>query len=169
MQGLSLEEVEGLYMRYGASVLYRCRQFLRDEDASWDAMHQTFVKAIRYRSTFRRDAGPQTWLFSIAHRICADELQRKGRAPIEVENEVLEVAVDERPQSMEERLVQTRTVARLLGYFSARIQQIVVLRYFDELEVREIASQTGLSERTVARRLQQFIERARRLLAEGTP
>ena len=40
------------------------------------------------------------------------------------------------------------------------------MRYFDELEVREISKQTGLSERTVARRLSQFLERSRRILQE---
>ena len=168
VHGLSLEDVEGLYVRYGASVLYRCRQILREEDASWDAMHQTFVRAIRYRGSFRREAEPRTWLFSIAHRTCTDILKkRRHPARLDVDGnelEALEAAIEQRPCSMEDRLVQTRTVARLLSMFSESIQQIVVMRYFDELEVQEIAARTRLSERTVARRLQQFIERSRRLM-----
>lgn len=166
MEGLSLKDLEGLYARYGASVLHRCRQLLRDEEASWDAMHQTFVRAIRYRTSFRDEANPRTWLFSIAHRVCADELKRQGKAPLELSADALEVLLEQPPHSLEERMVQERTVARLLGFFSTSIQQIVMLRYFDELEVQEIAVRTRLSERTVARRLQQFITRSRRLLRE---
>ncbi|MEL7370230.1 MAG: sigma-70 family RNA polymerase sigma factor [Myxococcota bacterium] len=168
MRGLSLEEVERLYVKYGESVLYRCRQLLRNEDAGWDAMHQTFVRAIRYRASFRRDAQPQSWLFSIATRVCVDEINRQGRQPLDLESgvEITDALLTDPPRTMEDRLMQTRTVARLLSAFSEKVQQIVVLRYFDELEVKEIALQMGVSERTVARRLQQFIDRARRMLSE---
>ena len=39
--------IEAFYGRYGASVLARCRQLVHDEATAWDAMHQTFVRAIR--------------------------------------------------------------------------------------------------------------------------
>ncbi len=42
-----------------------------------------------------------------------------------------------------------------------------VLRFFDELEVTEIARVTGLSERTVARRLRDAVGSARGML-EGS-
>ena len=69
--------------------------------------------------------------------------------------------------TLEAQLEHKRTVAALLTHFSQKIQEIVVLRYFDELEVKEISKRTGLSERTVARRLSKFHERSRRLLMES--
>ena len=56
---------------------------------------------------------------------------------------------------------------RLAAEQDYKVQEIVVFRYFDELEVKEISEQTGLSERTVARRLSQFLQRSRRLLADA--
>ena len=51
---LGLREIEALYRRHGPAVLYRCKGLLAgDEDGAWDAMHQTFVRAIRYRSSYR--------------------------------------------------------------------------------------------------------------------
>lgn len=168
MAELKVEDIEVFYNRYGASVLYRCRQLLRDEQAAWDAMHQTFVKAIKYRKSFKGDSAPRTWLYSIATRVCLDEIQRaKGRAEMRDLPEAPEVPdgeLTERP--LERRLQDQQTVARLLSFFSEKVQQIVVLRYFDELEVKEISKRTGLSERTVARRLSEFLERSRRLLAD---
>ena len=168
MSSLTIEDIEGLYNRYGSNVLYRCRQLLRDEQAAWDAMHQTFVKAIKYRGSFRGDAEPMTWLFSIATRVCLDELRAKNKGELpELESAPDPSDEDHLPRTMEDRLHQRQTVAKLLHYFSAKVQEIVVLRYFDELEVREISQQTGLSERTVARRLSQFLQRSRRLLADA--
>jgi RNA polymerase sigma-70 factor (ECF subfamily) len=168
VSSLTIEDIETLYNRYGPNVLYRCRQLLRDETAAWDAMHQTFVRAIKYRGSFRGDAEPMTWLFSIATRVCLDEIRSRGRNETQDLEGNVEPAHDEGPpRSMEDRLHQRQTVARLLHLFNAKIQEIVVLRYFDELEVKEISAQTGLSERTVARRLSTFLERSRRLLVDA--
>lgn len=165
---LSVQEIEVLYVKYGESVLCRCRQLLRDESTSWDAMHQTFIRAIKYRNSYKEQSHPRTWLYTIATRVCLDEIKAASARPLsELQNEA-PANVEAIPvESMEERLSQRQTVARLLGYFSAKIQQIVVLRYFDDLEVQEISAQTGLSERTVARRLSEFIQRSKRLLAEA--
>src|SRR5436189_195889 len=65
--------------QYGESELHRCRQVLRDEAAAWDAMHETFVRAIRYRTSFKSESHPRTWLYSIATRVCMDELRQRGR------------------------------------------------------------------------------------------
>jgi RNA polymerase sigma factor (sigma-70 family) len=166
VSSLTIEDIEGLYNKYGPNVLHRCRQLLREEQAAWDAMHQTFVKAIKYRGSFRGDAEPMTWLFSIATRVCLDEIKSRKRGELpEIDGTPEPSDEDHHPVSMESRLHQRQTVAKLLGYFNAKVQEIVVLRYFDELEVREISAQTGLSERTVARRLSQFLERSKRLLA----
>jgi RNA polymerase sigma-70 factor (ECF subfamily) len=164
--GLAVEDIEDLYNRYGPGVLYRCRQLLVDEAAAWDAMHQTFVRAIRYKNSFRGETDPRGWLFSIANRVCMDEIKARSRKkllPLEDEEDAAP-ASDELPSSLEDRLHQKRAVARLLALFSEKIQEVVLLRFFDELEVREISEKTGLSERTVARRLAEFLDRSRRLL-----
>jgi RNA polymerase sigma-70 factor, ECF subfamily len=161
LSGLSLEEIEAHYERYGSAVLHRCRQLLRNEAGAWDAMHQTFVRAIRYRETFRGDTSLLGWLYSIALRVCMDEIRIRRRDEVPPE---LVAAIESEGGSLAERLERQEIIALLLSSFSDEIQQIVVLRYFDELEVRQIAERTGLSERTVARRLNQFLVRSRRLL-----
>ncbi len=167
MSSLTIEDIERLYHRYGPNVLHRCRQLLREEQAAWDAMHQTFVKAIKYRRSFRGDAEPMTWLFSIATRVCLDDLRARSRGALPDVDTPEPSDEDQAARSMEDRLHQRQTVAKLLHCFSGKVQEIVVLRYFDELEVKEISEQTGLSERTVARRLSHFLQRSKRLLADA--
>lgn len=166
--GLSLEDLEACYRHSGEAVLHRCRQLLRNEEKAWDAMHATFVKAIRHRDTFRGERGALGWLLSIAFGVCMDEL-RAGRARDaegpDVSESCLEVE-DRGALSFRDRLSQRELVAWLLPRFDQETQQIAVLRFFDELEVAEIARQTSLSERTVARRLSRFVARSRLLLQE---
>lgn len=162
MNSPSLEDLSGIYTRYGASVLKRCRELLGDESAAWDAMHETFIRAIRYRDSFRGVGSLLGWLQGIALRVCLDEHRRRPR--LEGEPELALQSLEEPLASPEQRVHSQRAIAWLLPRFGRKIQELVVLRYFDELEVREIAQRTGLSERTVARRLSQFLTRSRRLL-----
>ena len=152
-----LAEIESFYDQYGENVLYRCRQLLRDEAAAWDAMHQTFVRAIKYRKSYRGDASPRSWLFTIATRVCLDQI-KKTPPTVSAEPE------DRVQESHEARVNEREVVRRLLNRFPRPTQEIVELRYFDDLEIKEIAHRTGTSERTVARRLQEFLQKARRYL-----
>ena len=170
MQGAetTLSDIEAYYGRYGASVLARCRQLVRDEATAWDAMHQTFIRAIKAKDTLREAERALPWLQTIALRVCLDELKRR-RGPMELTDDVdghlADPALLERHHDLRE---SQRAIAWLLPKFDDETRRVVVARFFDELEVADIARQTGLSERTVARRLADFLERARRLLTRRT-
>ncbi|MBN2362211.1 MAG: RNA polymerase sigma factor [Deltaproteobacteria bacterium] len=165
MDPVGLETIEDWYQRYGSSVLLRCRQLLGQEAQAWDAMHQTFVRAIRYRHKYQGTGTPLGWLHSIAWRVCLDELRRRKRQACpgaELPREPGAVSTGD-PESA---VVAQRTVAWLMPRFREQIQQMVYLRYFDELEIDEIAQQMGVSVRTVERRLGHFLEKSRRLLGQ---
>lgn len=54
---------------------------LRDRGAAEDAVQETFIKAHRALPDFRGDASFKTWLLSITHRTCLDQL-RKARPAV---------------------------------------------------------------------------------------
>jgi RNA polymerase sigma factor (sigma-70 family) len=165
---LELAEIEVLYRRHKAAVFYRCMRLLAgDEDAAMDAMHQTFVRAIKFRASCRKESDPIRWLFAIAFRVCMDLLKQRRRTIALADLEIpLDAEPDRSKLPIDVRLDQQRTVARLLPRFEPKVQEVVVMRFFDDLGVKEIAQRTGSSERTVARRLSDFLERARKLLEE---
>ena len=165
---LDLPDIAVLYQRYSHAVWQRCRLLLGNDDLAWDAMQNTFVRAIRYRASFRGDSQPLTWLFSIAFRVCQTERRRAVSTRSIDDQDRAALDVDPQSTSFEERLGQRRLVSRLLPRFKRRIQEVVVLRFFDDMEIRQISRVTGKSERTVLRRLSYFLERSRRLLGEAT-
>lgn len=161
---LTHEEIELLYRQFSSAILTRCRQILRDEELAWDAMHQTFVNAIRHRKSFRADAQPLTWLYSISFRVCLDTQKRRRRR-----QERLRFDTEPPPSddgNAEHWMLQACTVSKLLHFFDRRTQEVVVLRYFDELDLDEIAQVVGQSRRTVTRRLSKFRERAREIVEQ---
>lgn len=145
----------------------RCVVYLDDPTAAQDAVQEVFVRALRGAANFRGDADPRTWLCRIADHLCVDLLRRKQRNPvrselheIEAQQPAIEAAVgdDDRESLL--------TVRRLLAGLDPASRQLAVLYYVDELTQEELARELGLSRRTVGKRLQQLLRRARALLAE---
>lgn len=158
---MSAFDVTEAYRRYGEAVLRRARRILRDDAAANDALQETFLRAHRFQSSFRGDARPSTWLFTIADRVCFDIIgKRRDAEPLPEDDEAFRVL--EAPlASAEARLLRDELVARVLHRVDDETRAILVGRYVDELDTVEIARRLGSSERTVRRRLETFFGRTR--------
>jgi len=73
--------------------VWRLCAHLVDRDAASDLAQETYLRAIPALRRFRGDATARTWLFSIARRVCADELRRRYRRPEDPMNVQADVAV----------------------------------------------------------------------------
>ena len=61
-------------------------------------------------------------------------------------------------------LEREQVVHQLLSRVKPDVQQIVMLRYFDELELSQIATRMQVNEKTVRRKLSKFLDAARKQL-----
>lgn len=166
---MSAFDVTEGYRRYGEAVLRRARRILRDDAAARDALQETFLRAHRFQSSFRGDASPLTWLFTITDRVCFDALgKRKPTEPLPDEGsagalgalgslDMLEAPLP----SAEARVLRDELLARVLGHADDETKRILVGRYVDELDTKQIAERIGASERTVRRRLEEFFGKTR--------
>lgn len=148
-------DIDLWYQRYGESVHRRCLRLCRHEQQALDLVQEVFLRAHRYRETFRGEASPLTWLFTLADRCFFDTLGEPVRVLDDVANEALE--------DFEDAFVTQDLIVRLLARSDDEVRAIVVHRYFDELELDAIAERLGLNERTVRRKLLRFLAGARKL------
>jgi RNA polymerase sigma-70 factor, ECF subfamily len=156
---MALAPTAELFERYGAAVYRRCRAVLGDEASASDAVQEVFLKVHVRRAGFRGDCSPFTWLYSIATTHCLQQL-RNAR----LRGQKLEALGREQPlpgSPPDERL---RAMA-LLESFPLAVQEIAYLRHIDGLDLDEIAGVTGLSTKTVSRRLHEFAEGSREAAA----
>jgi RNA polymerase sigma-70 factor, ECF subfamily len=68
-----------LYSRYHARVNGWCRRFVGDPQRAEDLTQEVFLRAFRYRSSFRGEARTSTWLFTVTRNYCLTAI-RKARA-----------------------------------------------------------------------------------------
>jgi RNA polymerase sigma-70 factor (ECF subfamily) len=152
-------DIDLWYQRYGESVHRRCLRLCRNEQQALDLVQEVFLRAHRYRETFRGEASPLTWLFTLADRCFFDTLGE----PVRVRGEDLDQLASEELEDFEESFVSQDLIVRLLSRTDDEVRAIVVHRYFDEMDLDAIAQRLGLNERTVRRKLLRFLKGARKL------
>lgn len=156
-----MQEVEAWYQKYGESVYRRCLRLTHNPDKALDLMQDVFLRAHRYRDSFRGERSALSWLLTIADRCFFDTVRRAEPIP----SDEIESFVREEEEGAEVIFERYELVSKLLARCPRDVRQIVIHRYFDELEHAQIALRLDINEKTVRRKLERFLERARKLAA----
>ena len=137
--------------------LYRlCLLLLRDPHLAEDAVQDTFFRAWR-SGGFRGESGEKTWLTAIAVNVCRDYRRLywyRKRLDGEELLEQIPAPPDAEPQDDE--------ILRQVFALAPKYRELVLLYYWQELTVPEIAALLHEKENTVSTRLR----RARAQLRE---
>ncbi len=145
---------------YGTAVL-----MTGDRAAAEEHVQEAFLSAWRAIRGFHRGRPFKPWIVRIlVNRILSSRRTRRlPTAPLEDAERVTGPAdVLESAMSAERR----DEVQAALGRLSPQHHQVVVLRYFAELSLREVAEAIGVREGTVKSRLSRALSRLREELAE---
>ena len=146
---------------------YQLSKIKNDNDAE-DITIQTFSKAFDKIDTFNEEYQFKTWLITISKNVYIDFLRKKkSTISIDTSKEQEEAAfqvVDDAP-SPEDKIITEQNLAKLLKdikKLKPKYQEIINLRFFQELSYKEISEKIGEPMNNVKVKLL----RAKKLLAE---
>jgi RNA polymerase sigma-70 factor (ECF subfamily) len=148
-----------------AEQLPRVYNFFRyrvgDGPVAEDLTSVTFEKAWRGRNRYRRDLGAfGTWLMAIARNVAVDHYRRRRpEAPLEEAGAV--AAPGASPEELAERRSDMERLGGMIATLPERERELIALKYGSELNNREIARLTGLSESNVGTRLHRAVQTLR--------
>lgn len=154
-----------LYREYGPLVYRRCLRLLRDPEAARDATQEVFMKLVRDMERLSDRETVLPWLYRVAMNHCLNHRRnasRRGEDKAETELEIPDGPA--RVSYPDRHLVQ-----KVLSRFDATTQTVAVGVLVDGLEHEEVAEMLGVSRRTVARKLDRFLENARTYLTRSDP
>ena len=145
---------------------YQLKRTQNENDAE-DITIQTFSKAFDKIDTFDKNFKFKTWLISISKNIHIDLLRKEKNSISRVlsnDNQEIFQILDESP-SPEDKLISEQHLAKLLRdikKLKPHYQEIINLRYFQELSYKEISIELNEPINNVKVKLL----RAKKLLAE---
>ncbi|MFY0629448.1 MAG: sigma-70 family RNA polymerase sigma factor [Flavobacteriaceae bacterium] len=145
--------------------LYQLKRTNNDNDAE-DITIQSFSRAFDKIDSFDENYQFKTWLITISKNIHID-LVRKNKSSIKIETTKESEAysiVDDNP-TPEDKIITEQNLAKLLRdikQLKPKYQEVIQLRYFQELSYKEISNQIDEPMNNVKVKLL----RAKKLLAE---
>ena len=145
-----------LYELTSNDVWFTCVSLLKDEENAKDIMQETYITAFLKLDTLNDEQKFCGWITSIAVNKCKNKL--KGKVEYQIDDEVLitEAETDEL-MLPEEYITKTEKRKVLLQIMEDTLSfnqyQTVLMFYFDEMSISEIAQGLEISEGTVKSRL----------------
>ena len=158
-----------LYQRYSGKVYAKCLTLLGDTALAEDATQEIFTKIFLNLGRFNEQSKFSTWLYSITYNFCIDYIRRKKKEKAvfsdEIEN-APDLAEDNIPdkEMLELNLVQLEEVMHSL---KAGDRAILLMKYQDGEQIRDIAEQFGKSESAIKMQIKRAKERARKIREES--
>ncbi len=144
-----------LMERHGDAIVRLCTLHLRDAQLAQDAAQETFLKAYRALEQFRGESSEKTWLSRIAINTCRSMRRSAWFRLVDLGALRESLPAPEQPFGVEEDEM-TFAIAGL----RAKYREVILLYYYQQMRVAEIAQALGIPEKTVSTRL----SRARNML-----
>ncbi len=148
---------EKLYKLTEREVWFTCISFLKNETTAQDIMQETYITAFLKIQSLEKSSQIRSWLNRIAVNKCKNYL--KGKGEIQLDDEIFEnqAIVDERISIPEEYIsdkAKREIILSIMQEVLSNVQyQTVIMHYFNEMTVDEIAEVFECSRGTVLSRL----------------
>ena len=142
------EKIDKLMEEYGTQLLRMCTVYLRDRDLAQDAVQDTFIKAYRHLQTFRGDCSTKSWLMGIAVNTCRDYLRTAWFRHIDRRVDTAAL-----PESSAPDVFVDHTVIAEVNRLPKRYREVILLRYYQGMKVKETADALKLSSSSVKQRI----------------
>ena len=161
---------DALMQRYERLVFRLAWGFSRQREEALDLTQTIFLKAFRALPGYRSEAGFKTWLLRIAYHEGLNSQRARSRRGEETgfgESE-LELAIGPAQEGELEARERHGAVRRGLARIHARYRAVILLRYVDEMPIRDIAAVLDCSETLTKNLLFRGVRQLRRAVETGS-
>ena len=138
-----------IYNNNAQSILRLCFMYLKNNELAQDATQETFLKAYKRLSSFKSLSKVNTWLTSIAINTCKNYIRNN-------KHNILDIPIDEVKLETTQVINDTDTkisVKQAISALPLELKEVILLRYYRDLSIKDISSIISAPETTVNYRL----------------
>ena len=157
---------ETLYDRYVSKVYSRCLYITKDSEKAQDYTQDIFIKMFARLDRFQERSSFSTWLYSISHNYCMDQLRMSKRMTTDRLTDDMDYRYSGTDES-EEKEYSLQQLTRVMNSLPPQEAMLLRMKYQDGLEIRQIAQQLNLNDSAVKMRLKRSRDKVRQLCNEA--
>ena len=152
--------MDELFANFYNDVYYFALKTVKDSDTACDITQETFLEIINTIGNLKEPAAFVTWMKQITYHQCTRYFKKKKDVLVEEDedgNTIFDTLADESegsiPYEVYEKEEFRNTILGIINEQTEEQRSAVMMYYFDELTVAQIAKIQGVSEGTVKSRL----------------
>ncbi|HZK08592.1 MAG TPA: RNA polymerase sigma factor [Bacteroidales bacterium] len=142
-----------LYARYHKKVADKSYSLLKNSELSQEAVQVIFIRAYERLPGFRGEAAFSSWLYSITYNYCIDFLRKQKQLhyPEWNSQQDLSEIIDEENEDIER--FDDELFTRLLDEIHPEEKALLMMKYIDNISIRDISIALRISESAAKMRL----------------
>lgn len=161
---LSADDIEEMIRENYADIFRYCFWRTKQQSDAEDLTQETFLCFINSLSHYSDRGKPKALLYTIARNLCIN--WHKRMKPLPLSDETLEnISFVEADKEVE--IANRLTLHKYMNQLPKDQQEILLLRYYLELQVNEIAKTLGISRFAVMYRLRTAMKNLRQDIRKG--
>lgn len=151
--------------KYYSDILKYCSYHCTSKEDAQDLTQETFIRFFSKLSEYHFEGKSKNYLYCIARNLCIDESRKKRDICSEDDEVYIEIGqVDVTLQQTENQMILEDALKQIIPEF----KDVIVLYYFQELKIREIAEVLKISVPLTKYRLKQAKDKLQEIIGRGT-
>lgn len=147
--------------KYYKDILCYCCYHCPDKEYAEDITQETFVHFFEKLSVYHHKGKTKNYLYTIAGNLCKDYLKKKKDIPVVQMESVANIEVVE---YQTDEILNRITIEQALNELPEELKEVIVLYYFQELKIIEIADILHIGVPLTKYRLRQARKQLEKLL-----
>ena len=144
-----ISALERLYEKYSAQALRTAYLITSDRYMAEDILQESFIQCYKYIGSLKDNSAFKPWFYKILTRLAFREIKRAKRIlPVE--------SIYEQDTAVSDKYFQNAEDSELYSYIDRlrpKLKTAVILFYYNEMSIKEIAETLSCREGTVKSRL----------------
>ncbi|NMA64786.1 MAG: sigma-70 family RNA polymerase sigma factor [Clostridiaceae bacterium] len=148
------QEITEIIEQYGDDVYRVAFAILKSKELAEDIFQETFLRVCRSFSSYRGDSSLKTWITSIAVNLCRDYMRSSWKRRVVITDEfVTYTSSDSDTEEIIEKRSERDELLKAVMNLSDKYREVVILYYYQELDIKEISRVLKIPQGTVKSRL----------------
>ena len=152
-----------LYDRYSSVVYNKCYGFSKSKEEAEDLTHDVFIRLFVKLRTFKGKSKFSTWLYSFTYNFCVNYVQRDKHKKNENKTVITDQVKDEEvfDEIDDATLFELKAdkLAKAMSIIEPNDKMILMMKYQDDLSIKEISEGLEIGESAVKMRLKRAKEK----------
>ena len=153
---------EVLYDRYATMVYNKCYGFANGVDESKDLTQDVFLRVFVKLASFKGKSKFSTWLYAFTYNHCVNYVTRNTAKKIEkqsISSDSIENIGEEVDSTREFESMRVDQLKKVMELISPDEKMILLLKYQDNLTIKELSEALDIGESAVKMRLKRAKEK----------